>query len=135
MVLCTWAPQLNFATIPSSICAFVPSRQQKDVQPKHHPTLPFATECYSVICQQSCIRDTQFTTMTPPCHRQAVLLPRYRNIIVPLCRRRTDTSAYLRTLTHLTYFITHLTGVNNTSVVHDIVLRNFIMWSVSKNNY
>ena len=75
MALCTWSPKFYCATIPPCLRASVPSRNQKIVPPRHHPTLPFTTLFHRAICHQHAVavlpwhqvlrRDTYYASVTP----------------------------------------------------------------------
>ena len=130
---CTWSPPLYRATISPSVCATVPLRNQETVASSHYLTLPPATSTYhSTWCATMTPpfhRATWCTTMTPPFHRATwctTMTPPFHRAtwcatVTPLFlfaavrhRRTDDTSAYIRTPTHLAYITLHLTAVNHT---------------------
>ena len=115
----------------------------------HRPTVPPATPSHRGTCHTVSPCHLPHPPTEPPatpshrptCHHHAATvspwhLVRHRDSVPSSYRHVTfDTSAYRRTPTHLAYFTTHLTFVNNTSVPSDTVCFFFTLWSVAKHSH
>ena len=141
----TWTPPHHRVTFSFSLHVSEPTRNQEIVPPGHHHSLPFDTPSNRATCHTHAAtvslwnlvrhlvrhRDTTVPPGVPPWNHRTTVPPgappchlvRHRAAVPPPYRH--DTSAYLRTPTHLT-------TVNHTSEPPDTIWRNFTIWSVAK---